>query len=139
MICVPLIHALHDGIDVRHEWVGDEEEFTSGVGLEAAHTEEGGFESFDAGDGEVWVGGCEGCGGGGVGWGGFVVEGGEGAGVGVAVGSAGGRGLVDGDSRSEGFGDGVHAMEGPSQDEVVVCGDLFDGWVGGGGKVAVVD
>lgn len=34
VIRIPLIHAFHDGIDVGHERVGDEEEFGSGVGLE---------------------------------------------------------------------------------------------------------
>jgi hypothetical protein len=98
VVRVAFVHALHDGIDVWHERVGDEQEFAAGVGLEAAHAEEGGFERFNAGDGEVGVGGCEGGGGG---RGGFVVERSEVAGVGVAVGSAGGRGFADGDSRGK--------------------------------------
>jgi hypothetical protein len=63
VIRVALIHALHDGVDVRHERVGYEQEFASRVGLETAEPEEGGFERFNASYGDVGVGGCEGGGG----------------------------------------------------------------------------
>jgi hypothetical protein len=49
-----------------------------------------------------------------------------------------------GDSGGERFGDGVDAVEGSGQDEVIVCRDFGGGRVGrgawvGGGEVSVVD
>ncbi len=58
MICVPLVHALHHRIHIRHERVSDEKEFGACVGLETGETEEGGLERFETGYGEVGVWRC---------------------------------------------------------------------------------
>jgi hypothetical protein len=56
VVGVPLVDALDDGIDIRHERVGDQEELGAGVSLETGQSEEGRFQRLEPGDWEGRVG-----------------------------------------------------------------------------------
>ena len=128
-IGVPLITALHHRVRVRHARIGEQQELGPCEGLEDREAEERALEALDAG----------------------VGEGGVGIGPGGGVGGA-----WSGEFGGQGAGDGVDAVEGAGEDEVVVCGKSggageaegagrggLGGGVGGGGGLggegAVVD